>query len=210
MASLITLVRHGQSTYNASGHAQGQGQVPLSELGHQQARLLARHWPFDGHVDAIYSSDLLRCRQTVAPLAERMALPVYYDARFRELDVGVWQDLSFTEIREQHADSYAAHFADPYRVPIPGGEDRTMLAERVVAGLSDVLAAHLEGHAVIVMHGGPILEIIRHFRLWDYVPFSGDEPPVYNTSRATIQFTDGEVVFVNPPDVTHLPPDMVT
>ena len=210
MQTFITLVRHGQSTYNASGHAQGQGHIPLSELGHQQAGHLAEHLPFDEPVSAIYCSDLLRCRQTAAPLAERLDLPVWYDARFRELDVGVWQDLSFAAIRDQHAADHGAHFADPYNVLIPGGEDRSMLAQRAVAGLADVVAWHPSYHVVIVLHGGPILEIIRHFRLWDHEPFSGDEPPVYNTSCTRIRFFDGAAALVSPPDVTHLPADMVT
>jgi len=100
MGTLLTLIRHGQSMWNASGQAQGQSIVPLSEIGHRQAGCVARSVGGDGTIQALYSSDLTRCRQTMEPIAAALGLAVCYDARLREIDVGAWQGLPFSQIRE--------------------------------------------------------------------------------------------------------------
>lgn len=63
----VTLIRHGLTEWNAQGRAQGHAPVPLSVQGQEQARLLAEALRGQREVTALYSSDLLRCRQTAAP-----------------------------------------------------------------------------------------------------------------------------------------------
>ncbi|MBN2471214.1 MAG: histidine phosphatase family protein, partial [Anaerolineae bacterium] len=151
----LTLIRHGLTAWNAQGRAQGHAPVPLSEQGHEQARLLARALggqPFA----AIYSSDLLRCRQTAAPLAETLGLAIRFDERLREIDLGNWQGLGREEWRAYDPEHYAAVEADPVNVPYPGGENRPMLAARVMAGVRAIAAAHPGEHVLVITHGGPI------------------------------------------------------
>jgi broad specificity phosphatase PhoE len=68
------LVRHGQSTWNAARRLQGQtAHVELTalRLGHAAADALRRK-----HVDAVYSSDLLRAVQTALPIAAALRQPI--------------------------------------------------------------------------------------------------------------------------------------
>jgi probable phosphoglycerate mutase len=61
----------------------------LNELGRGQARALAQTLgatPFDG----LYSSDLVRARETAEIIAEQLGLPFHFDSRLREIDVGGW------------------------------------------------------------------------------------------------------------------------
>lgn len=59
----IALVRHGQSTANASGVWQGRLDFPLSDKGRAQARLTGEAFAADG-LEAIYASPLSRAHET--------------------------------------------------------------------------------------------------------------------------------------------------
>jgi len=67
-ASRLILIRHGESTWNRERRIQGQLDPPLSEQGHEQARLVAGRLG-RREVEALYTSDLLRASQTAAPIA---------------------------------------------------------------------------------------------------------------------------------------------
>ena len=43
MSRRLILIRHGQTTYNATGRMQGHLDTELSELGYEQARLSLIH-----------------------------------------------------------------------------------------------------------------------------------------------------------------------
>jgi broad specificity phosphatase PhoE len=84
----IHLVRHGQSTWNAVRRIQGQtAHVPLTALGHQQARQVATRLAGCG-ARAVFSSDLRRAVQTAVPVAERLGLLVTLEPDLRERSLG--------------------------------------------------------------------------------------------------------------------------
>ena len=66
---LIWLVRHGQSASNAGLPAVGHGEVPLTALGQEQAREVARR--VDRQPDRLIVSPFLRAQETAAPIRER-------------------------------------------------------------------------------------------------------------------------------------------
>ena len=81
----LHLVRHGESTWNTLGLAQGHNDLAeLTSRGLRQAAETAAR--FSGHpVRALYASDLRRARQTAAAFAGVLGLPVFADGRLREL-----------------------------------------------------------------------------------------------------------------------------
>src|SRR5262245_22002704 len=86
----LVLWRHGQTQWNVEGRFQGQSDIPLDQVGEQQAeraaRLLAALQP-----TAIYSSDLTRATMTAAPLARLTGLTVISDKDLRERYGGLWE-----------------------------------------------------------------------------------------------------------------------
>lgn len=212
MDTVITLIRHGQSTWNAVGRAQGQAPVPLTEVGRQQARYVAAAMAQDGPVRAIYSSDLLRCRQTVEPIAGVLGRDVRFDARLRERDVGAWQGLTWEERRVFDPENFAAYVQDPIHFAFPGGEDHPTMAARVLAALAEVLAAHPGEHVLIVTHGGPIRAILQHYGLAPLSLETEEAPPLPNASRTRLCVNAGgrAASLLQVGDVSYLPPDLVT
>ncbi len=90
----VLLIRHGQSTWNAEGRWQGRADPPLSDLGARQARRAALAV---GTIDAVWSSDLARARETATLLAPD-GPPVQLHPDLRERHVGAWSGLTRDEI----------------------------------------------------------------------------------------------------------------
>jgi broad specificity phosphatase PhoE len=202
MSTLLTLVRHGQTSWNVLRRWQGQAPIPLDETGHRQAARLASVLAQDGSVTAVYSSDLSRCRQTAEYIGRALGLEVCYDARFREIHAGLWQGMTFEEVQTFDAENYAARDADRFNVPMPGGENDAVFSRRVLTALSDVLDECRGGHGLIVTHGGPVHIVLRHFEL-----HPEGHLRIANTSRTVLRVADdgaaAELLMLA--DTSHLP-----
>jgi broad specificity phosphatase PhoE len=95
---VLWLVRHGESTWNTLGLAQGHcDQARLTRLGQRQAWAVAAQLR-DRPVAALYASDLRRALETAAPLAEVTGLSVHRDTRLRERCLGVLEGAATTAI----------------------------------------------------------------------------------------------------------------
>jgi len=147
----IVLLRHGRTGDNAGGRIQGQIDTPLDDVGRAQAAAVAQVVPAP---DLLLSSDLVRARDTAAPLALHTGLPVRTDARLRELDLGAWQGLTSAQARESFPDEHAA-WRDGRDVRRGGGETYLEAGERAVDCLREVLPEVPAGGGLLaVTHGG--------------------------------------------------------
>jgi probable phosphoglycerate mutase len=128
----ICLVRHGETAWNAEGRVQGQTDIPLSAVGHAQARaaasILAQH-----DFSAIYSSDLLRVRQTAEPAAQRLALQVALDRGLRERHYGIFECLLYTEVKQRFPEHYARFRDKDPEFDFDTGESLRAFFERALA-----------------------------------------------------------------------------
>ncbi|MFC0002698.1 histidine phosphatase family protein [Micromonospora siamensis] len=158
--------RHGNTEWNATSRVQGQTDVPLNDLGREQARaaapLLAALRP-----DAIVASDLRRAADTAAALAGVTGLPVTSDDRLRERHFGQWQGLFLTEAAERFPDEFARWRAGD---PDPGAGLETLddLGKRVAAAFVDAAAAAPGGTVVVTSHGGAARQGVGHLLGWDH------------------------------------------
>lgn len=151
----LVLLRHGQTSWNAIGRAQGHTDTELDELGHRQsslaAPLVAAYQPV-----ALWSSDLTRARQTTEYLAKECGLEPVYDARLREFDVGERTGLTMAEFADRFPDEHAAFREGTFRA-VPGGESVADVAIRTSEVLAELLAGLAPGEcAVIVSHGAAL------------------------------------------------------
>ena len=69
----VCFVRHGETDWNIELRMQGQIDQPLNALGEAQAVALGRHFLHCAAAE-LYSSDLLRARQTAQPIGEALRL----------------------------------------------------------------------------------------------------------------------------------------
>ena len=102
----------------------------------------------------LYSSDLSRCYQTAAVLAERTGLEIITDKRLREIHVGSWEGLLGEEVRAADPELARRLWAGEDVRRSPTGESPTEVAERMLEALTEIAEA-AEDHStvVVVTHG---------------------------------------------------------
>jgi 2,3-bisphosphoglycerate-dependent phosphoglycerate mutase len=168
MATRITLIRHGETPWNADGRWQGQAPVPLNIEGRRQATMLGAYLARTNDPgDRIISSDLLRTRETAELIAAQIKVPVEYDPRLREIDLGMWQGLTKAEIIAWDKENWEMFHADNTNTRIPNGECWGDVAARVVTALREYAVRYDDEHILIVSHGGTIRRALEKLQTGD-------------------------------------------
>lgn len=147
------LVRHGQSVSNREGRVQGRADVPLSPVGLRQAAAMAGWARTLPQVDEVWSSPLVRARETAGPIAAALGLSVRIADALAELDAGIFQGHLWSELEARFPEDVARWRSGDAEFAIPGGESRAQLAARG-RGVLESLAARSAGSIVVVAHGG--------------------------------------------------------
>src|SRR5487761_132743 len=156
-APALWLVRHGESTWNTAGLAQGHNdEAELTERGRRQAAEAAAQFGYRP-VRAIYASDLRRAQQTAAAFAAVLGLPVYADARLRERSLGVLEGTAHQTIGPSATGLAHGLVIDPDVRP-PAGESVRDLYRRAAAFCDDLAAGLRDGRGdvLVVAHGGTV------------------------------------------------------
>jgi probable phosphoglycerate mutase len=155
----LLLLRHGRTSWNATGRIQGQLDPPLDEVGHAQAALAGRALAALDPV-CVVSSDLQRALTGGRELARHADRTLQVDARLREIHVGAWQGLTGAEARERFPEEYEAWLGG-VDVRRGGGETYAEVGERARAAALDVIEAlPADGLGVLVTHGGTARALI--------------------------------------------------
>ncbi|MDX2066102.1 MAG: histidine phosphatase family protein [Fimbriimonadaceae bacterium] len=195
----LYLVRHGETDWNVLGRAQGHTDMPLNDAGRVQAMRLAAALERlkIGH---IVCSDLLRCRQTIAPFLERQNVPVEYRFDLRERSFGNLEGQPFTELQPRLRAIAEREGLDLTETRPPNGEsfnDVWRRLDRVVAEL-----ATESRPTVVVTHGGTgtvLLAKLLHGSLLTARGFK-----LSNTGLCELERTEDRYVLRRYNDTIHL------
>jgi len=154
-ARRLVLWRHGQTLWNADNRHQGQIDIPLNEVGREQARHAAQTLIAMKPTHVI-ASDLERALETGQILADLAGIKLSTDERLRETFAGEWQGMTRDEIVAKYPEDYAAWGGDSEIRP-GGGETRWEVSQRVVAAIEDALKdIPAGGTLVVASHGGAL------------------------------------------------------
>ena len=156
--TVTVLLRHGQTAMSVQKRYAGRSDVPLTDVGLQQAAAAAKRLASAG-LGAIVTSPLLRAAATAREVAAATGAAVVTDDGFREADFGAWEGLTFAEVRERWPAELTAWLADPQVAP-PGGESFADVSARVTAALDRVLAARPGQTVLVVSHVTPIKTLV--------------------------------------------------
>lgn len=156
---LVTFVRHGQTDWNAQRRIQGSTDIPLNDIGREQARAAAPALqPVAGRRALVVSSDLSRARETASILARELGAPAPTAyAGLRERGYGDAEGVDLDEFRERWGDG---------SIEVPGAEPWARVRERVTDTVATILRdtgadADSTVDLILVSHGGVIRELIR-------------------------------------------------
>lgn len=147
----LLLCRHGRTDWNDLGRYQGQTDVPLNDLGRQQARFLAQTIRSEP-LTAVWTSDLLRAADTAEQIALVHGLVARRDPRLREIDQGEWEGLTVAQIHERYAELHLRWERAPLGVRPPGGETIEDVRRRAVAALRELVREEPDGLVCVVSH----------------------------------------------------------
>ncbi|HEY5127001.1 MAG TPA: histidine phosphatase family protein [Bradyrhizobium sp.] len=156
---VIYYIRHGETEWNADGRLQGTRDIPLNDLGRQQAAhaggILADLFARDSRSEAslaFIASPLGRARSTMELVRGALGLPLddyAVDDRLREIGYGHWEGSTLAQMQALDPDIFAKRQSDKWTVPPPGGESYAAVEARV-----NDWYRQLTADTVAVAHGG--------------------------------------------------------
>ena len=151
--STLVLIRHAHT--ELAGTFCGGADPPLSAKGVAQLAELKRRleaWP----LTHIFSSDLVRARQTAESIAQSRKLPIQYLESLRELALGSWEGLDWEQVVARDPE-YAQRWLELHpSIPAPGGENFADFAVRIQDAVTRIAAQTGNGCAAVLTHAGVI------------------------------------------------------
>lgn len=158
-ATLVLLVRHGQTPTTGTvlpGRAAG---LHLSDAGRAQAEAVAERLA-GLRIDALYTSPLERARQTAEPTERATGFTATLDDGLLECDFGEWTGEKLSALHKLPAWRTVQQAPSTFR--FPGGESFAELQARMIGTMERLRTAHPDGVVVCFSHADPIKAILTH------------------------------------------------
>lgn len=158
MAYLI-LVRHGITDWNAEGKWHGLTDIPLNEVGKNQAKSAAKllkHLK----IDVGYTSALSRTQQTYQEICDELSLscPMISHLALNERDYGIYTGKNKWKMQKKLGEEQFFQLRRGWDYPVPGGESLKDVYNRVVPFYQEKIAGELkQGKNVLVVSSGNAL-----------------------------------------------------
>ena len=164
--TLMALIRHGPTAWNAQGRMQGQANRPLSAAGRRRVETwrVPKAWR---DYDWI-TSPLSRARDTAKMLTGRVPTA---DPRLIEMSWGQWEGCRLADLRAELGEEFGRMEAGGIEFQRPGGESPRQVQARVRPLLVEL--AHRRRPTVAVTHRGVIRALYAEAVGWDMT----NEPP---------------------------------
>jgi probable phosphoglycerate mutase len=179
MLTSITFVRHGNTDFNVEKRAQGHLNNPLNETGFKQAKAVAERLA-EEKWDLLFSSDLLRARQTAEIISKAIGLPITaYDVRLREISRG--------QIEGTIEEERIARWGVNWRELDLGEESLESVRKRGVDFVMEAVAKYPGKKMLLVSHGLLIRETLKGL-----MQDESTGTPLANTSVTTVVYKDGQ------------------
>ncbi|MBM7555395.1 alpha-ribazole phosphatase [Halanaerobacter jeridensis] len=162
MVTKLILVRHGETDWNKEARFQGNKNVALNQNGEKQAHKLAKRLANE-KIDVIYSSDLDRAYKTAKIIAALHKLPIQQRSNLQEIDFGVWEGLTYEEIKEHYPKQFELWDQNPKENGPEQGESLKDIERRVFETIEEILDEHQGQTILVTAHGGVNRVIISNF-----------------------------------------------
>jgi len=189
----IIIVRHGESLANAAGIYLGHTDWDLSELGKEQARVVADYLA-EEKLDAIYSSDLIRAYNTALPHAQMRGMEIIRSRQLREIYLGDWEGRLVKELECDYPEEFVIGWRQGFGTCVPPNGEAVMdVGARIYDELVRIGTLHRGGTVLVACHAAAIRA------LWAIV--TGTPPcevaekiPFPKNASCTTVIFDGEVL----------------
>lgn len=172
------LMRHYDALSNQKNFLSGYPEAtfnPLTRKGVLSAKQKAK--ALKGKIDLIYTSPILRAKQTAMIIAETLGVPLFIDERLREIDMGILQNAPYEEFDKYIVDKFTGK--RDFNKKIENGESLSDVKRRATQFILELENIHRGKNILIVSHGGVLwvlegemrclsVEEIRNFKVKSY------------------------------------------
>lgn len=184
------IIRHGYSKSNEHGYFTGQTDVPLAELGVEQAEQTARYLYGKYKIDFLYSSPLQRAYHTALPISKLFKLPIQIENDLKEINGGSWEEKTPEQILKLYKEEYTLWLRNIGLARCTNGENMQEVQARAANSLAEIAQKHDEKIVAVTTHAG----VIRALQcLWQNLPLTEMKniPWVENASVSVVNYDNG-------------------
>ena len=202
----LYLIRHAEAEGNIFRRVHGWYNSSVTPNGLKQIAALERRFAHT-QIDAVYASDLIRTCTTAGAIWKPKGLTLHTDPRFREVHMGVWEDLPFGYLARELPETYRKFSRTPQQWAVEGSERYAQFTGRFLQALDEVARSH-EGQSVAIFSHGMILQdSLAHLFFADDVSKLGHSE---NTAVTTLHYENGAYRLESLFDASHLPAEITT
>ncbi len=160
----ICVARHGETDWNATGVLQGWLDIPINDLGREQARQLADKVAAYG-LTRVYSSPLRRAAETADILVRqlRLASPILLEG-LKERNFGAIQGIPKQELAELNPVLVQQILSRNPACNFEQGESMDYFAIRVLGALMEIGGGCAGERVMVITHGWCMDVLTRHVR----------------------------------------------
>lgn len=198
----IYLIRHAEAEGNLYRRIHGHYDTNVTENGLRQIAALEERFR-DVPIDAVYSSDLTRTCRTARAVADPKGLEIRKDPRFREISLGVWEDMPFGELAQTDGAQLNNFSYNPMYWRTEGAETFQEYTDRFLDGLQSLTVVHPGQTVAVFTHGGVMSGAISRL-------FAEEELRHSDNTAVTKLRYDGSWHMDYAGDNSHLTPEIST
>jgi probable phosphoglycerate mutase len=147
----LYMVRHGQTAASRENRFSGSTDPPLTAVGEAMAEAFAQAYA-SLRWDAIYTSPMLRARQTAEALVRLTGVQPVIEDGLKEIAYGEWEGLRQEDVKERWPEAFEYWADDVASRGTPGGETAFNVAARAMRVVDAIRFRHRQGNVLIVSH----------------------------------------------------------
>lgn len=155
----IYVVRHAEADGNIYRRVHGHYDGYVTQNGYRQIEALRERFA-DIPVDIVYSSDLFRTCKTAEGIYGGRGIPHVKCEDFREINLGVWEDLTWGELMRTYPEAYDAWTYHPQDFKVEKSESYAEVYARFKAKLDGIVKANPDKTIAVVSHGSAIRSLL--------------------------------------------------
>lgn len=198
----VYVIRHAEAEGNVFRRAHGVFNGQLTPLGFRQLSFLAERFQ-DISLDSIYSSTLQRAYLTACAIAEGKGISVEKVSGLREINLGIWEDLTWGELQHSYLEQYINFNRYPDAYHVEGSELFCDTKKRLLGTVMELAGRHEGGTIAVTSHGGAIGALLKAVE-----EASGEKGPKGfsdNTAVSLLEIDGDRVHCIFANDSSHLP-----
>lgn len=147
----LYMIRHGQTAASRDNRFSGSSDPPLTDVGEAMAEAFANAYASLAW-GAIYTSPMLRTRQTADALSRLAHVQPIVEDGLKEIAYGEWEGLKQEEIKARWPEAFEYWADDVASRGTPGGETAFHVAARAMRVVEAVRSRHEQGNVLLVSH----------------------------------------------------------